>query len=139
MGYSAPRTPRDRRWKSCLVPLRSLRGLIGIGIWGYVRLSTGVAIVAAIQKTRDRAIHLFEGILGVAVGTLFFLYPDKPGQRSCSLLVFGPSPAQEPGRSQVKLRKAIADEWLLGLRGILSITLGAILILRPQFGQVTTT
>jgi uncharacterized membrane protein HdeD (DUF308 family) len=33
----------------------------------------------------------------------------------------------------------MAGEWLLGLSGILSIILGALLILRPQFGEVTTT
>ena len=41
--------------------------------------------------------------------------------------------------SAVRLRREIADEWLLGLSGIVSIILGAILISRPQFGRVTTT
>ena len=74
------------------------RGLpaIGVGILAWSRpevfgaslvsvfgvcaiVARGFAIVAAIQKTRDRAIHLFEGILSVAVGTLIFLYPDQAG------------------------------------------------------------
>ena len=41
--------------------------------------------------------------------------------------------------SAVRLRREIADEWLLGLSGVLSVILGVILIVRPQFGQVTTT
>ena len=103
-------------------------------------VARGVAIVAAIQKTRDRAIHLFEGILSVAVGNA-----DLPLSRSSwgRDRVRHWSLGRRQWRSQlvpnVRLREAIADEWLLGLRGILSIILGAILILRPQFGQVTTT
>ena len=41
--------------------------------------------------------------------------------------------------SAVRLRREIEDEWLLGLGGALSVILGSILIVRPQFGQVTTT
>jgi hypothetical protein len=37
------------------------------------------------------------------------------------------------------LRREIADEWLLGLGGVLSVMLGVILIVRQEFGRVTTT
>jgi uncharacterized membrane protein HdeD (DUF308 family) len=40
--------------------------------------------------------------------------------------------------SAVRPRREIADEWLLGLSGIVFIILGATLIARPQFGRVTT-
>jgi uncharacterized membrane protein HdeD (DUF308 family) len=41
--------------------------------------------------------------------------------------------------SAVRLRREIENEWLLGIGGALSVGLGALLIARPEFGQVTTT
>ena len=38
----------------------------------------------------------------------------------------------------IRLRREIEDELLLGFGGVLSANLGAILIVRPQLGQVTT-
>ena len=148
-------TTLSRNWWATV-----LRGLLAIGVgimawsrpevfWASLVLVFGVyaivdgafAIVAAIQgQTRDRAIHVFEGILGVAVGALVFLYPDQAG--TAIVLVIGLWAAATGVIeiiSAIRLRREIADEWLLGLSGIASIVLGAILIWRPQFGQVTTT
>jgi uncharacterized membrane protein HdeD (DUF308 family) len=148
-------TALSRNWWATV-----LRGLLAIGVgilawsrpdifWASLVLVFGVyaivdgafAIVAAIQgATRDRAIHVFEGILGVAVGTLVFLYPDQAG--TAIVLVIGLWAAATGVVeivSAVRLRREITDEWLLGLSGILSIILGAVLMWRPQFGQVTTT
>jgi uncharacterized membrane protein HdeD (DUF308 family) len=148
-------TALSRNWWATV-----LRGLLAIGVgilawsrpdvfWASLVLVFGVyaivdgafAIVAAIQgTTRDRRIHVFEGILGVAVGTLVFLYPDQAG--TAIVLVIGLWAAATGVVeivSAVRLRREIADEWLLGLSGIVSIVLGAVLIWRPQFGQVTTT
>ena len=148
-------TTLSRNWWATVV-----RGLLAIGVgilawsrpdifWASLVLVFGVyaivdgafAIIAVIQgETRDRAFHLFEGILGVAVGTLVFLYPDQAG--TAIVLVIGLWAAASGVVeivSAVRLRREIADEWLLGLSGIVSIILGAILIWRPQFGQVTTT
>jgi uncharacterized membrane protein HdeD (DUF308 family) len=148
-------TALSRNWWATM-----LRGLLAIGVgilawsrpdifWASLVLVFGVyaivdgvfAIVAAIQgETRDRAIQVVEGTLGIAVGTLVFLYPDQAG--TAIVLVIGlwaiASGVVEIV-SAVRLRREIADEWLLGLSGIVSIVLGAILILRPQFAQVTTT
>ena len=148
-------TALSRNWWATV-----LRGLLAIGVgilawsrpdvfWASLVVVFGVyaivdgtfAIVAATQgEKRDRAFHLFEGILGVVVGILVFLYPDQAG--TAIVLVIGlwavVSGVVEMV-SAVRLRREIADEWLLGLGGILSIILGAVLILRPQFGQVTTT
>lgn len=137
-----------------------LRGLLAIGVgilawsrpdifWASLVLVFGVyaivdgvfAIVAAIKgETRDRAIHLLEGVLGIVVGMIVFLYPDQAG--TAIVLVIGLWAAASGVVeivSAVRLRREIADEWLLGLGGVLSVILGAILIARPQFGQVTTT
>ena len=137
-----------------------LRGLLAIGVgilawyrpdifWASLVLVFGVyaivdgvfAILAAIKgETRDRAFHLLEGFLGITVGVIIFLYPDQAG--TAIVLVIGLC-AVATGIfeivSAVRLRREIADEWLLGLSGVLSVILGAILIVRPQFGQVTTT
>jgi len=137
-----------------------LGGLIAIGVgilawsrpdvfWASLVLVFGVyaivdwvfTIVAAKQgETRDRAIHVFEGVLGVAVGILVFLYPDQAG--TAIVLVIGLWTAVTGVVeivSAVQHRRGIANEWLLALSGSLSIILGAILILRPQFGRVTST
>ena len=137
-----------------------LRGLLAIAVgilawyrpdifWASLVLVFGVyavvdgvfAIVAAINgETRDRAFHLFEGLLGIVVGVIVFLYPDQAG--AAIVLVIGLWAAATGVVeivSAVRLRREIADEWLLGLGGVLSVILGAILIARPQFGQVATT
>jgi uncharacterized membrane protein HdeD (DUF308 family) len=137
-----------------------LRGVLAIGVgvlawlrpeifWASLVVVFGVyavvdglfAIVAAITgETRDRAVHLLEGLVGIAVGLIVFLYPDQAG--TAIVLVIGLWAAVTGVVeivSAVQLRREIEDEWLLGLGGVLSVILGAILIVRPQFGQVTTT
>jgi uncharacterized membrane protein HdeD (DUF308 family) len=137
-----------------------LRGLLAFGVgilawtrpeifWASLVLVFAVyavvdglfAIVAAIKgETRDRALHLFEGLLGIVVGVVVFLFPDQAG--TAIVLVIGLWAAASgivEIVSAIRLRQEIDDEWLLGLGGVLSVILGAILIARPQFGQVTTT
>ncbi len=131
---------------------------IGLGIFAWVRpdlfwpslvvifavyaIVDGLfAIVAAVKgESGDRWLHLVEGILGVGVGAIVFFYPEQAG--TAIVLVVGLW-AIVTGvleiLSAIRLRKEIADEWLLGIGGALSIVLGALLIARPQFGQVTTT
>ena len=111
-------------------------------VFGVYAIIDGVfAIVAASKgETRDRAVHLLEGLLGIAVGLIIFLYPDQAG--TAIVLVIGLWAAATGVVeivSAVRLRREIEDEWLLGLGGALSVILGSILIVRPQFGQVTTT
>jgi uncharacterized membrane protein HdeD (DUF308 family) len=137
-----------------------LRGLLAIGVgilawtrpeifWASLVLVFGVyavvdgvfAIVAAISgETRDRALHFLEGVLGILVGVIVFLYPDQAGR--VIVLVIGLWAATTgvvEMIAAVRLRQEIADEWLLGLGGLLSGILGVILIVRPEFGRVTTT
>jgi uncharacterized membrane protein HdeD (DUF308 family) len=137
-----------------------LRGLLAIGVgilawtrpeifWASLVLVFAVyavvdglfAIVAAMEgPTRDRVLHLFEGVLGVVVGGVIFLYPDQAGTAIVLVIGFW---AAATGiveiASAIRLRQEIEDEWLLGVGGVLSVVLGAVLIVRPQFGQVTTT
>jgi uncharacterized membrane protein HdeD (DUF308 family) len=56
----------------------------------YAIVNGVFVIVAAIQgETRDRVIHLYEGILGVALGTLLFLYPDQAWTWTAIMLIIG--------------------------------------------------
>ena len=112
-----------------------LRGLLAIGVgilawsrpeifWASLVLVFGVyaivdgvfAIVAAITgETRDRAFHLLEGLLGIVVGVIVFLYPDQAG--TAIVLVIGLWAAATGVVeivSAVRLRREIEDEWLLG-------------------------
>jgi uncharacterized membrane protein HdeD (DUF308 family) len=137
-----------------------LRGLLAIGVgilawyrpdifWASLVLVFGVyavvdgvfAIVAAIKtESRDRAFHLLEGLLGIAVGVVVFLYPDQAGTAIVVVIgIWAVATGVVEIVSAIRLRREIEDEWLLGLGGVLSLVLGAILIARPQFGQVTTT
>ncbi|MBA2596556.1 MAG: DUF308 domain-containing protein [Chloroflexota bacterium] len=111
-------------------------------IFGVYAIVDGLfAIVAAVKgETGDRWLHLLEGFVGVGVGGFVFVNPEQAG--TAIVLVVGLW-AIVTGVleiiSAIRLRQEIADEWLLGIGGALSIILGALLIARPQFGQVTTT
>ena len=111
-------------------------------VFGAYAVVDGVfAIVAAITgESGGRASHLLEGVLGIAAGLIVVVYPDRAG--TAIVLVIGLW-AVVTGLlevlSAIRLRREIADEWLLALGGLLSVVLGAILIARPRFGQVTTT
>jgi uncharacterized membrane protein HdeD (DUF308 family) len=137
-----------------------LRGLLAIGVgilawirpeifWASLVLVFGVyavvdgvfAIVPAITGgTRDRALHFLEGVLGIVVGVIVFLYPDQAGRAIVFVIgLWAVATGVVEIVSAVRLRREIADEWLLGLGGLLSVILGVILIVRPEFGRVTTT
>lgn len=137
-----------------------LRGLLAIGVgilawtrpeifWTSLVLVFGVyavvdgvfTIIAAITgETRDRALHFVEGVLGILVGAIVFLYPDQAGRAIVLVIgLWAVATGVVEIVSAVRLRREIADEWLLGLGGVLSIILGVILIVRPEFGRVTTT
>jgi len=137
-----------------------LRGLlaIAVGILAWTRpeifwtslvlvfavyaIVDGLFAIAATMtgEPRDRALHLLEGVLGIVVGVIVFLYPDQAGTAIVLLIgLWAAATGIVEIVSAVRLRREIEDEWLLALSGVLSVILGAILILRPQFGQVTTT
>ena len=137
-----------------------LRGLLAIGVgilawtrpeifWASLVLVFGVytvvdgvfTIIAAITgEPRDRVLHFVEGVLGIVVGVIVFIYPDQAGRAIVLIIgLWAVATGVVEIVSAVQLRREIADEWLLGLGGLLSIVLGVILIVRPEFGRVTTT
>ena len=122
-----------------------LRGLLAIGVgilawsrpdvvwaslvvFGVYAIVDGVfAIVAAIQgETRDRAIHVLESILGSNRDTNLLL-PRSSGNGDCARnWPLGRCHWSSRDRSAVRLRRD-RNKWLLGLSGIVSIIMGAML------------
>jgi uncharacterized membrane protein HdeD (DUF308 family) len=148
-------TTLSRNW--WVVVLRGLAA-IGLGVFAWVRpdifwaslvlvfgiyaVVDGVFALGAAFKGEhaDRWFHVLEGILGIAAGIVVFAYPDLAG--TAIVLVIGVWAAVTGVLeiiSAVRLRQEIADEWLLGIGGALSIVLGIFLIARPLFGEVLTT
>jgi uncharacterized membrane protein HdeD (DUF308 family) len=111
-------------------------------VFGVYAVVDGIfAFVAAVKgEGGDRWLHVVEAVLGIGAGVIVFLFPDLA--RTAIVLVIGIW-AVVTGileiASAIRLRREIADEWLLGIGGALSIILGVMLIVRPQFGQVATT
>lgn len=135
------------------------RGLLAIGLgilawvrpeffWASLVLIFGVyaivdgafAIVAAVKdQTGARWGHLLEGIAGIGLGALVFFFANRSGDVLVSLIgVWALVTGALEIASAIRLRREIADEWLLGIGGALSVGLGVILLLQPRFGQVVT-
>lgn len=111
-------------------------------VFGAYAVVDGVFAFAAAARgdSGDRWLHVIEGILGVAAGVVVVFYPGPAGT---AILVVIALWAIVTGvlevASAVRLRNEIADEWLLGFGGLLSLGFGAVLLLRPAFGAVATT
>lgn len=81
---------------------------------------------------------LLEGALGVGLGLVAIINPQLTATGlilvlAVWLLVTG---VFEIGTA-IKLRKEIDNEWLLGTAGLVSIALGGLMIVNPNFGAVS--
>jgi uncharacterized membrane protein HdeD (DUF308 family) len=102
---------------------------------GVFALATGVG-----GNGGERWLQFGEGILGVAAGVLLLVFPGQAGTAIILVLgVWATATGVIEIMTAVRLRREIADEWLLGIAGVLSVVFGVMLIARPGFGQVTTT
>jgi uncharacterized membrane protein HdeD (DUF308 family) len=106
-----------------------------VAFFGAYALVDGVfAILAAFRATdTDRWWHVAEGVLGILVGLIAWVYP---GLTALSLLYFIAAWALVTGVLEivaaVRLRRHIQGEVWLALSGVLSVLLGILLILRPR-------
>ena len=106
----------------------------------YAFLDGVLALISAIRR-RGATDHWWllvtEGVMGVAVGVLTFVWPDIT---TLALLYLIAAWALVTGgleiAAAIRLRKVITGEWLLVLIGIASVALGVILILFPEPGAL---
>jgi uncharacterized membrane protein HdeD (DUF308 family) len=110
-------------------------------LFGAYALVDGVLTIVSAVRNRaaiDRWwVLLLEGIVGVAVGILTFLWP---GITALALLYVIAAWALVTGgleiAAAIRLRKVIDHEWLLTLSGIASVALGVLLVLFPGAGAL---
>ena len=106
----------------------------------YAFLDGVLALISAIRR-RGATDHwwllVLEGVMGVAVGVLTFVWPDIT---ALALLYLIAAWALVTGgleiAAAIRLRKVITGEWLLVLTGIASVALGVLLILFPEPGAL---
>jgi uncharacterized membrane protein HdeD (DUF308 family) len=110
-------------------------------VWGAYALADGIlALVTAIRRRGEDRWWLFfvEGLVGIAAGVLTLIWP---GLTAIALLYLIAAWAIVTGALEIaaaiRLRKVIANEWLLGLSGIASLGFGILLILFPGAGALT--
>jgi uncharacterized membrane protein HdeD (DUF308 family) len=107
-----------------------------VALFGTYALLDGIlSILAAFQLSGSRYFGwvLLEGILGIAVGVLTFMYP---GATATSLLYLLGAWLIVGGIfrivAAIELRSQIENEWVYVLSGILSIVAGALTFYRPN-------
>lgn len=110
-------------------------------LFGAYALVDGVfAIVTGVQSRGRKPrwwAGLLEGLVGVAIGTLTFLWPEVTALALLYLIAFW---ATLTGVLEiwaaVELRREIQGEWLLILSGLASLVLGVLLVIQPGAGAV---
>ncbi len=117
------------------ITLSALAILLG----AYFFVEGAIAIVAAIRHRKEKGygILLLEGIGGLVIGTLAFVWTEVTAM---ALVFFVAAWALVTGIMEivtaVQLRKAIKREWLLALSGVLSVALGIIVLAFPAAGAL---
>jgi uncharacterized membrane protein HdeD (DUF308 family) len=107
----------------------------------YVFVDGIFAVVAGIGMRRQLSLWwlvVVEGVVGIILGVLTFRSPDTT---ALVLLLFIATWSIVTGifeiATAVRLRKLIANEWLLILSGVVSIIFGALLIAQPGAGAIS--
>ena len=144
-----------RNW--WLLALRGMLGILfGIGafVWpgatlaalilvfgAYVFVDGIFAVVAGIGMRRQLSLWwlvVLEGVAGIILGLLTFRSPDIT---ALILLSFIAAWSIVTGIFEIatalRLRKVIANEWLLILSGVVSIIFGILLIAQPSAGAIS--
>lgn len=109
--------------------------------WGAYALVDGVAALWAGWQAKDGGKPMWQvvliGVLGIAAGIVTFV---SPGITAIALLMLIAVWAIATGVFQiaaaVRLRKEIANEWLLILSGALSVAFGVLMVASPGAGAL---
>jgi uncharacterized membrane protein HdeD (DUF308 family) len=110
-------------------------------LFGAYSMADGIlGVWTAIAGRKDHEywwVLLLEGLLGIGIGIITFL---APGITALALLFYIAIWAIATGVLEivaaVRLRKEIADEWLLVLAGLASIVFGVLLVVQPGAGAL---
>jgi len=110
-----------------------------VWLWGAYAFADGALAVVASVRARGQhrrwGMLLLGGISGIAAGIIAFAWP---GITALMLVYLIAAWAIVTGvleiAAAVRLRQMIEGEWLLGLSGVLSIVLGAIVLAQPGAG-----
>ncbi len=108
-------------------------------LFGIFALLDGILTIVVGVVIRHDAYHwwvwLLEGIAGIVVGVLVFVWPAITTAVLIALIAaWGLVTGIMEVAAAIYLRKIIAGEWLLLVDGILSILLGAFLVIFPLIG-----
>lgn len=118
------------------ISLLALVYLFGI----FALIGGGLSLVAVWSDRRSptaRIMLLLEGILGIAVGILAFLWPRLSALALVYVIaVWAILIGIFELVASVRLRAEIEQEWLLGLAGLLSILFGVFIAFFPRGGAL---
>jgi uncharacterized membrane protein HdeD (DUF308 family) len=109
--------------------------------WGAYALVDGIAALWSGWQAKDAGKPMWQivliGVLGVAAGIFTFVLP---GITAIALLILIAVWAIANGvfeiAAAIRLRKEIANEWLMILSGVLSIVFGALMLANPGVGAL---
>jgi uncharacterized membrane protein HdeD (DUF308 family) len=110
-------------------------------MWGAWAFVDGIAALITAWQARDKGTPVWPlviiGVLGLAAGVVTVV---APGVTATALLAFIAAWAIVTGLFQVvhavRVRKAIDNEWLLILSGVLSVLIGVFILLQPASGAL---
>jgi uncharacterized membrane protein HdeD (DUF308 family) len=117
-----------------------------VALFGAYALIDGIfALISAFRREVRREVRgerwwalLFEGLIGIAIGVLTFVWPKLTAMGLVYLIAFW---AILTGALEVitaiRLRHAIRGEWLMALIGILSMGFGLLLAIFPLAGALS--
>jgi uncharacterized membrane protein HdeD (DUF308 family) len=111
-------------------------------LYGAYALVDGITAIAAAIRAAEHQMQwwslLLRGIVGIAAGIVAFVWPGLTALVLLFIIAFW---AIATGVMEIvaaiRLREAIANEWLLGLGGLISILFGVLLIVNPGAGALS--